>query len=342
MRYRGPMARGECAADGFRPRSHPLGHTRHKNESATKITKTLWLALQRIPESFEQRPIHVRRGIRVVSRRSPRTRSSRLPGSRAPALRRRATGGGAQSHVRCGMRMAGGGDQTHQIDRILWRPVRQRRAFNGDQHVIGTLRDAVKRGDLLSSFSRASRLSPMPMMPPQSRDPGRAHARNGGETLVVGAGRDDLAVELGRRVEVVVVGGQPPRRASAWSCSSIRACSRPPCQSARTPRTISSTRSTADRAARHATRRHAERVAPCSRAARAAVSAHQYSPARYGPRQSCNARLRAVRASRGSHALMLSRTDPWTSFGRVMDAMDALRFETRSTKGSVYRCPGIA
>ena len=40
------------------------------------------------------------------------------------------------------------------------------------------------------------------------RDAGLAHVRERLEAIVVGARRDDLAVELGRGVEVVVVGGE--------------------------------------------------------------------------------------------------------------------------------------
>ncbi len=99
--------------------------------------------------------------------------------------------------------------------------------------------------------------------------PDSPHARQRREPLVVGPRGDDAAVELGRRVEVVVVGGQAGRRRARRPApaSACRACSRPPCPSPRTTRTMSSTRS--KRRPSGTSRQAApmqNRVAPCSRA----------------------------------------------------------------------------
>ena len=98
-------------------------------------------------------------------------------------------------------------------------------------------------------------------------DAGLAHARERVEPLVVGARRDDAAVELRRRVEVVVVGGQPGvgERVGLLVWSACRACSTPPCRAPRTPRTMSSTRSNCV-----AVRRHRATPRPCRSASRPA------------------------------------------------------------------------
>ena len=50
----------------------------------------------------------------------------------------------------------------------------------------------------------------MPMMPPQQTSmPALAHASDGVEPVLIGPRGDDLAVELGRGIEIVVVGGEP-------------------------------------------------------------------------------------------------------------------------------------
>jgi len=177
------------------------------------------------------------------------------------------------------------------------------------------------------------------MMPPQQTvNPGRAHARNGGETLVVGAGRDDLAVELGRRVEVVVVAVRPAsKRASAWSCSSIPSVQQASMPSARTRGHLEHRSNCGPRGTSRPRGAHAEaRRALLPGRARRGQRLINTQPARYGPRQSCNAQTAgSTRSPRAATALMLSRTDPLTFVCRVMDAMDALRFEDEIDEGSV-------
>ena len=87
------------------------------------------------------------------------------------------------------------------------------------------------------------------------------HARQRLEPLVVGPRRDDPAVELRRRVEVVVVRRQPRRRRAPRPApgSACPACSTPPCRGRGRPRTISSTRSNGGAVGHIAPRRaHAE------------------------------------------------------------------------------------
>ena len=81
----------------------------------------------------------------------------------------------------------------------------------GASALIGTLSGGGSRFASVASMRQRSSIdSPMPRMPPQHTwMPARLHARERLQPLVVGAGRDDRAVELARGVEVVVVRGQP-------------------------------------------------------------------------------------------------------------------------------------
>ncbi len=98
-------------------------------------------------------------------------------------------------------------DGAHELERIERLDVGQRRAFHPHQVVdrhrlgvglhVGQLRD--QAGALLARFAHADDAAAADV------DAGVAHAVQRVEAVLVGAGGDDLAVELGRGVQVVVV-----------------------------------------------------------------------------------------------------------------------------------------
>ena len=89
--------------------------------------------------------------------------------------------------------------------------VLQRRARHGDQRVDRhALRDADRAWRASwSRRARSSMVSPMPIMPPQQTcDAGVAHVGERIQAVLIGPRGDDLAVELRRGIEIVVVGGE--------------------------------------------------------------------------------------------------------------------------------------
>ena len=77
--------------------------------------------------------------------------------------------------------------------------------------LIGTLSGCGSRlASVWSSRARSVMVSPMPIMPPQQTwSPRRRTRCKRIQPLLIGSRGDDLAVELGRGVEIVVIGGEP-------------------------------------------------------------------------------------------------------------------------------------
>ena len=174
-------------------------------------------------------------GFGVVSSRSPRktelaparkqSACASSDSDRRPALRRTIDAGirmRAVAIVRTSSNGSSGGrspsgvpvDADQQVDRHAFRMRIERRQLP-EQTVAD--RPILAHADDAAAADRDARLP---------------HARERRQPVVVGARRDDAAVELRRGVEIVVVGGQPGGRRARRPArrSACRACSTPPCR----------------------------------------------------------------------------------------------------------------
>ena len=265
-------------------------------------------------------------------------------GEEAQRLRlgRRATPAGAQADQRRRHQDARRRDRAHQLERISRRPIGERRARDADQQVDrARFRDADRATRAAQQAAAVvAALAHADDAAAADGDPGAPHARERREPVVVRARRDDVAVELRRRVEVVVVGGEAGlgERSACASVSmpSVQQASMP---SARTPRTISSTRSNS--APRGTSRQAApmqKRVAPALlRAARRLPA----PPRRPSGRCRCDAglvvrRLRTVRAVlRAAAGLDAEEHAALHLFGTMMRRCASCARKTRSGSGAV-------
>src|SRR5215467_11636124 len=112
-----------------------------------------------------------------------------------------------QSNYRGGHRYASDSNRAHEIERVYRRRFRKRRAFNTHQHVdryafrmdwqTGERRDHADAIIKLLAHADNSAAADV--------DPRSADVPKGVEPILVGACRNDLAVEFGRRIKVVVV-----------------------------------------------------------------------------------------------------------------------------------------
>ena len=174
-------------------------------------------------------------------------------------------------------------------------------------------------------------------------DAGLADARDRVEALVIRPCRDDAAVELGRACRGCgcTPSSRRPRARRPVPASACRACSTLPCRARGRPAPSSSTRSNSSPSA---TSRHAapmqNRVAPCSRALRAAASASSTLSeiVAIGVRPIVR-RLRAIRAVLGTSAALDVQQHAALHFVRpVMVAVNELRAQQQvEQRGGVDR-----
>ena len=123
-----------------------------------------------IPSLSNSRGRRRRAGIRRRQQPSPRnTEFAPARKHSACASSRQRQPSRAEAHEGRRHQDARGRDRPHQLERILGRPIAERRAFDADQQVDRhALRVRIERRQLLQhAVARPSRSSPMPMMPPQ-------------------------------------------------------------------------------------------------------------------------------------------------------------------------------
>ena len=118
----------------------------------------------------------------------------------------------AESRTRdCGISDARGRHHAHEVERIDRRAVLQRRAWHGDKrvdrHALGMrieIGECLQQpGAVLDAFAHADDAAAADL------DACAPHALERIQPVLIAARGDDLAVELSRGVEIVVVGGEP-------------------------------------------------------------------------------------------------------------------------------------
>jgi len=160
------------------------------------------------PRSANKRRSTWTAGFGVVNSTSPRN-TEFAPAHETERLRfeRERRASRAQAHERLRHDEAGRGDRPHELQRIFVGSIAERRTFDAGQQVNRhAFRMRPERRQLVQHpAARPPRFAHADDAAAAHGDAGLADARDGLEPFGVRARRDDAAIELGRRVEIMVV-----------------------------------------------------------------------------------------------------------------------------------------
>src|SRR6185437_13884008 len=115
-----------------------------------------------------------------------------------------------EAHARSGHKNARGGDGANHNHGIEFRNIGERSALDARENVDGNAFGMrIERGELMKEADEIFvRFAEAENSSAADSDAGFADARDGGEAVFVDARGDDVAVKFGRRVEIVIVGGE--------------------------------------------------------------------------------------------------------------------------------------